>query len=305
MISKMFRLILRYYRFISDVLTDAYYYFYYSTLRIRKRNNENLSAKIIAHVHSIERAFSLKNPRKEFGIELVKNLKKLIAKISDEEKYKYEMKIFHSAIAEYNKYHKIQSEITSCIKPYKLYSHTEFSRSTSYLNVVSKRHSIRNFSTEKINNRDLLNAIVIAKNITPSVCNRQGWEVILVKNPILVRKVLELQNGNAGIENIQYVLVLCSILTSFFDSNERNQPYIDGGIFLMSLLNSLHYKNIASCTLNWAVNKNQDFKLKELLDINNSKVIIALVGIGSYPKENIKVASSYRKPLKKILRIME
>ena len=129
--------------------------------------------------------------------------------------------------------------------------------------------------------------------------------MILIKNKILVDKVLSLQNGNSGMENIQSVLVVCSTLTSFFDSNERNQPYIDGGIYLMSLLNSLHYKNIASCTLNWAVNKSQDNKLRKLLNIDNSRVVISFIGIGSYNKEEIKVASSYRKPLKNILKIME
>ncbi len=214
------------------------------------------------------------------------------------------MKIFQSAIIEYNKYHNIENKDYSKLKPYKTYNHYNINLKTSFKEVIYSRHSIRNLGSEKVLDSDILKAITIAKNVTPSVCNRQGWEVILIKNKILVDKVLSLQNGNSGIENIQSVLVVCSTLTSFFDSNERNQPYIDGGIFLMSLLNSLHYKNIASCTLNWAVHKSQDNKLRKLLNIDNSRVVISFIGIGSYNKEEIKIASSYKKPLKNILKIM-
>ncbi|MCD4670824.1 MAG: nitroreductase family protein [Actinomycetia bacterium] len=304
MILKIGRLLLRYGLFIEDVFLDAFYYFNYSTLKIRKNNNENLSAEILAHVHSVERAFSLKNPRETFGVELINSLRKLIHKIDDKSKYQYELKIFQSAIIEYNKYHNIKEDNISARKPFKYYRHIKSNHKSLYESIVKDRHSIRNFGDVTISNLSVLKAITMAKNISPSVCNRQGWEIVLVKDYQSVTDVLNLQNGNAGIENIQNIIVVCSTITSFFGSNERNQPYVDGGIFLMSLLNSLHYYNVASCTLNWAVDRKQDSKLKKLLDIDNSRLIIALVGLGSYNTKEIKIASSYKKPLKSILKIV-
>ena len=302
---KILKLLKKYGVYIKDTYLDAWNYFKYSTLKIKIKNNENLSASILAHVHSVERAFSLKTPRNVFGIELVDNLKNLIVKIDDIQKYQYEIKIFKSAIAEYDKYHNNEISEYSSLLPYKNYIHKKSSVNSPFKDIVNNRHSIRDFGTIKIKNSDVLKAISIAKNISPSVCNRQGWEVVLIKNKILVDKVLKLQNGNSGIQNIQNILIVCSSLTSFFDSNERNQPYVDGGIFLMSILNSLHYKNIASCSLNWAVHKNQDNKLRKLIEIDNSRIIISLIGIGSYREEGIKIASSYRKPLKNILKIID
>ena len=305
MFLKVQRLLAEYVLFVKDTFLDAYYYYIFSTLRVRKKNKENYSALILAHVHSIERAFSLKNTRAVFGIELVSNLKSMLDQIDDTSKYRYEIEIANRALAEYSIYHGIKVDKISTFKPYKLYAHVEANSMSRYRDIVYSRSSVRNFSDTKINNLDVLKAIAMAKNKTPSVCNRQGWEVVLVRNLVCVNQVLALQNGNSGIENVQNVLVVCSTLTSFFGSNERNQPYVDGGLFLMSLLNSLHYRNIAGCSLNWSVDRNKDQNLKDLLGIDNSKVIISLIGIGSYSRNKIEIASSYKKPLTKMLKIIE
>jgi len=305
MFLKAQRLASEYALFVKDTFLDAYYYFIFSTLRVRKKNKENYSALILAHVHSIERAFSLRNTRAEFGVELVKNLKSMLDRIDDTSKYRYEIEIANRALAEYNVYHGIKVDKISTFKPYKLYSHVEANSMSRYSDIVCSRSSVRNFSNAKINNLDVLKAIAMAKNKTPSVCNRQGWEVVLVRNLVRVKQVLALQNGNSGIENVQNVIVVCSTLTSFFGSNERNQPYIDGGLFLMSLLNSLHYRNIAGCSLNWSVDRKKDKNLKDLLGIDNSKVIISLIAIGSYSNKKIEIASSYKKPLTQILKVVE
>lgn len=305
MFIKVKRLLAEYLLFVKDTFLDAYYYFIFSTLRVRKKNKENHSALILAHVHSVERAFSLKNTRTVFGLELISNLKSLLEQIDDKSKYRYELEIANRAIAEYNIYHGIKVEKAPTFKPFKLYAHEEANSMSRYRDIVYSRSSVRNFADTKINNLDVLKAIAMAKNKTPSVCNRQGWEVVLVRNSNYVNQVLALQNGNSGIENVQNVLLVCSTLTSFFGSNERNQPYIDGGLFLMSLLNSLHYRNIASCSLNWSADRNTDKKLKNLLEIDNSKVIISLIGIGTYSRKKIEIASSYKKPLTKILKIVE
>ena len=277
-------------------LSDIHRYFKYSlTNPNNKFKDDNMSSIVLAQIHSIERAFSLKNIKKEFGKELVSNLKNNIKFIKNNENYKYELTLFNSAIAEYNKYHDYSKENILEIKPYKKYKHIRFNTSSSFKKVILSRHSIRNFGDTKINDSDVVKAIYMAKNTTPSVCNRQGYEALVVRNKETCKKILALQNGNSGISGIQNIIVVCSLIPSFFGSNERNQPYIDGGIFLMSLLNCLHFNNIASCTLNWSTDTKTDKNLRGLLKIHDSRVIIALIAIGTYEVKEINIASSHRK----------
>lgn len=300
------RIIKAYIMLYYSCLSDIHRYFKYSlTNPNNKFKDDNMSSIVLAQIHSIERAFSLKNIKKEFGKELVSNLKNNIKFIKNNENYKYELTLFNSAIAEYNKYHDYSKENILEIKPYKKYKHIRFNTSSSFKKVILSRHSIRNFGDTKINDSDVVKAIYMAKNTTPSVCNRQGYEALVVRNKETCKKILALQNGNSGISGIQNIIVVCSLIPSFFGSNERNQPYIDGGIFLMSLLNCLHFNNIASCTLNWSTDTKTDKNLRGLLKIHDSRVIIALIAIGTYEVKEINIASSHRKKLNKIIKIVE
>ena len=124
---------------------------------------------------------------------------------------------------------------------------------------------------------------------------------MIINDNIIIDKCLKLQNGNSGIEGIQTLLVITTTLNSFFGSSERNQAYIDGGIFLMSLLNSMHFLNLASCCLNWSVDKQIDIDFKSICSLSSNSVIISLVAVGSYRKDAFLVARSMRKPLRRIV----
>ena len=266
------------------------------------KKTKNLNAFLRASIHSVERAFSLKNTRKPFGIELVQRLNDLKS-YTNNGNYSFELTQYNRAIRDYKIFHDQKHSLNNdFLKSTKEYKHKN---REGYLSVVNSRHSIRNFGDNLINEKDIFKALVIAKNNTPSVCNRQSWSIDIISNQSLVKKVLDLQNGNKGIEGIQQVLVVKVDLEYFFGTEERKQPFIDGGIFLMSILNSLHFKNIASCALNWSVKNNRDKELKDLLEINPSQDIICLVGLGSYPKSEIKVAASRKRNLKNIIRVFK
>ena len=54
--------------------------------------------------------------------------------------------------------------------------------------------------------------------------------------------------GNAGFgDRVPLVLVITSDLQTFFAPEERNQAWIDGGMFAMSLVHALHSLGLASC----------------------------------------------------------
>jgi len=98
-------------------------------------------------------------------------------------------------------------------------------------------------------------------------------------------------------------LIVVSDRSSFFSIGERNQLYIDGGIFLMNLLYALHFYKIAACPAHWGMNSDKDFELNKLLSLPDSEKVISLVSIG-VPPNNFKTCLSLRRSSDEILKII-
>ena len=138
---------------------------------------------------------------------------------------------------------------------------------------------------------------------SPSVCNRQSSKVYIIDNEELKGKILKMQNGNRGFGHLaNKIIIVTSNLKAFNGIGERNQSYIDGGMFGMSLLYALHYKGLGTCAVNWAVNSNQDKKIRKELNINLSENILFMVLVGHIPNM-FNVAKSTRKNMSDILKV--
>jgi len=179
--------------------------------------------------------------------------------------------------------------------------------SKSHINLSSffnSRHSVRCFTKEHVKNEVVKEAVSLALK-TPSVCNRQGWRCYLVKNEILVSQILSVQEGCRSFEeHIKNVIVVVSDLNCFNGVNERNQHWVDGGMFSMSLVYALHSKGVGSCCLGWMPLPSKDRKIRKLIPLRKSESIIMLIAIGNYP-ENIAVCLSTRKGVEDVLEIFE
>lgn len=163
----------------------------------------------------------------------------------------------------------------------------------------SSRYSVRNYSGTEVQRKDIMDAILIAQK-SPSACNRQTSKVYIITDKELKKKVLTLHKGNRGFGHIADKVLIVTSDSSNFSLMERNQTYIDGGIFTMALLSALHYKGIATCTLAWSVERKRDRALKKLCNIPYSESIIVLITLGQFP-EIFSVAKSQRKPLSDII----
>lgn len=167
----------------------------------------------------------------------------------------------------------------------------------------NNRFSIREFLPKPIP-KEVIEEVVNWAIKTPSVCNRQGWGIYWVKGKEKKQKVLELQNGNAGFRNhIEEVLIVTAKLNSFFSIGERNQAWIDGGMFSMSLVYALHAKGLGSCCLNWCVDINKDNELREIIGINKDEVVLMIIAAGYLPNE-LKVTYSNRKKVSEVLTVI-
>jgi hypothetical protein len=124
------------------------------------------------------------------------------------------------------------------------------------------RYSVRNYIDKEIPLNVLYDCIDLAQK-SPSFCNRQPTRVYIVKSAEKKKQVLELQNGNRGFGHLaETLLVVSSVISTTKDIHERNENHLNGGIFIMSLLNALHFYRIGACSLNWAVSNDKDIKTR-------------------------------------------
>jgi nitroreductase len=114
---------------------------------------------------------------------------------------------------------------------------------------------------------------------------------------------LACQNGNRGFtEEIDKLLVVTSDLGSFVSPGERNQCWIDGGLFAMSLVYALHSLGLGTCCLNWSVEHEADRKLRQAAGIRESEAVIMMIAVGHLP-EVLNVQQSPRKLVDDVLTI--
>lgn len=172
-----------------------------------------------------------------------------------------------------------------------------------YERFFKSRHSARDFSKEPVPTEVILSAIDTAR-YTPSVCNRQAWKVYVVEhsNTELKRTLLNVQNGNKGFgEHISSLIVITGKLSSFF-AYERNQVFIDGGMFAMSIVLALHAKGLAVCCLNTSYAMKQYEAFRKSMKMDSDCVPIMFLAVGNL-KDDFKVAISERKPLADIVEV--
>jgi nitroreductase len=164
----------------------------------------------------------------------------------------------------------------------------------------AQRYSVRQFSSEPVDPALIERAVWMAKK-TPSVCNRESGSVFVASDPARKKALLALQNGNSGFgDSADRIMVITSRLDSFLSVGERNQCWIDGGLFAMSLIYALHSLGLGSCCLNWSVEPAQDRALKQAAGIPEDHAVIMLLAVGNLP-EQLRVAQSPRRPLSDVL----
>jgi hypothetical protein len=163
------------------------------------------------------------------------------------------------------------------------------------LDFFRSRHSIRDFASEPVTWTDIETAVQAAQH-SPSVCNRQSWRVHAFPRGPMADAVLACQNGNAGFgHTASHVLLITVDLRTFVYLGERNQAWIDGGMFAMSLVYALHAMGLGTCCLNWSVDSQADRRLRKVAVIPDWESVIMMLAVGRFP-ETLRVARSWRGP---------
>ena len=290
-------------------------------------SDENLRALIAMDAHRIEKGLALRAPRVAFGIwfleRLLNNLKgyqaahgsdhwvamarqTLRAYVDFNEQRGYRPTVVYEGVAALDVqggdplWTQEDSDGTCGGTMSLLASAVRRDACLDLQSFFRSRHSIRQFGEGSVPRQVIESAVSMAM-YSPSVCNRQSWRVHVYTEPQAKASVLSLQNGNRGFgDQAAHVLIVASEIESFASVGERNQCWIDGGMFSMSLIYALHSLGLGTCCLNWSVEKEKDSALRTVAGIPDSQAVIMMIAVGPLP-EVLSVARSARRPLNHIV----
>lgn len=170
----------------------------------------------------------------------------------------------------------------------------------NFKQLAEGRFAVRAYSDESVSKTDILEALEIALK-TPTVCNRQPVRVRVMYDKEIIAKVLAIQGGIAHYETPPVLLLITADDNSYVGVNERNQGYIDGGLFAMSVLYALEFKELAACPLHAMFETERDFKVRGMLNIPDNEKLITFISAGHFAEAS-NVCKSFRYPLDFILK---
>lgn len=156
----------------------------------------------------------------------------------------------------------------------------------SFYDLAQGRSSAREFSGQPIDHEKVMNALRNAER-TPSVCNRQGWKVYWVEDADLAASVLKHQRGFGYPQMPEVLLTIVVSNNTYLSPVERNQAFVDGGLYSMSVLYGLEHEGLAAVPLNAMMYYKDQKAVRELLDMDDSEMIAMFIAVGDFMDESV------------------
>jgi nitroreductase len=258
-----------------------------------------LEAQITKDYHRVEKGLTLPEPKRPFGLEVKERLRALVPEAKRREPEAPFVTYAEDALLALERWN-CEAEIDDVVSPVNSLQRHKLSRA-NLESFFGSRRSVRNFDAETpVSIDDLEQATAWALN-TPSVCNRQAGRVRYFTNEADIIRVLKLQNGNAGFRtNVRTVAVVTVDSRLFTGANERNQRWIDGGLFAMTLVWALHGVGLSTCMLNWSASNEQSARMRAAAGLDDYEDIVVLIAIG-HPLSGHRIARSERRSVKDVM----
>lgn len=281
---------------------------------LRHASQQQLDARLIFHAHSLEKGLSHEKIRYGFGKSALHELAKVMnryielgydqgsmayqnslsvlrnyAEVHDTEKYdvKYLVDIFGDILTAAKSSTSELGGTTTVVRETKTNN-----RDKNFYDLFNGRYSVREYDTSPVGMAAIEAAIDVAMK-TPSICNRQTSRVLIIKDKGLIESALKVQGGMTGYALPSVLLLVQTDTRHYVAISEKNQPYIDGGLFAMSLLMALEYEGLAACALNTMFNEDKDKRMRKLLKTQDYENYIMFVAVGNF-KQAVAVPKSFR-----------
>ena len=284
-----------------------------------------LSSELLFQYHKLEKGLSMPGPKRFFGYDPATAVVDLLGKWRSEG-FPTESRIYRGAIATLDSYREricntppengalltrrlnaaldgysdIGRDVVTPmpIEPLMRASDVSVEQLTRLL---TARRSVRDFDADRLVPKSLIERAIELAQLSPSACNRQPWRIHAYSERNLIDKLLHHQNGNRGFGHVvPLLLIICSDGRCFFDASERHEPYVDGGLFAMSLMLALQVQGISSCCLNWCVESENDLAVHYLGGLEPAERIVMFMAVG-FPQKDSVVPRSPRRPLDDVL----
>lgn len=306
--------------------------FAYDLRRFRKASfidgahtRENRRAHIHLLAHTLEYGMALSDPRKGFGIEKVAMLceetQHYFCQFGRDETIDMALAVLTSHIAFTASQGASTTSLEALVEPVlaiagpvagpdrgvaggtekvrfaDIASHARI----DFLSFMQARNSVRQYERDREVTRETIERVVRAAQQTPSSCNRQTCKVYAFTSHDSIAQVLAHHDGNRGFgDQLGGVFVVTVNLSHWNSVGERNQGWVDGGMFAMTLALGLHAEGLGACMLNWSATRERDRALRQCIDIPDNEIIITLIGFG-HMREEFSVPVSRRKSLAMVL----
>lgn len=270
---------------------------------LRNRTSRQLEAQIVKDYHRIEKGLALANPRQPFGRDVERRLIDLLPTAQASQRDAGFVIHAEDALEALRRWNEsgIRSELIAPLQA----SQMKAFPSDLADSFFASRRSVRNFDpTHAVTRQDLIELTRTA-SCTPSVCNRQSARVHFFTDSEKVQQLLAHQNGNAGFREEVPALAIVSVDRRLFaGAAERNQRWIDGGLFAMTLVWAMHARGLASCMLNWSMLNAQSAKLRAAAGLPVHEDIVVLIAFGKAAAGH-RYARSPRRDVTEISRIVD
>lgn len=251
-------------------------------------------AKVTMAYHRVEKGLALPTPRRPFGATLGPRISGLLEKhpvgYDTSSPYLTYARDALSALDFWNSSGEIDPKVSPLlvneIAPLPQVTLARFFKS---------RHSVRHFDQVSTPSEDEVRAAIELARNTPSVCNRQAFRVHLYRERTIIDRLLSIQKGATGFSNqVPWLAVVTVKRALFVGPFERNQRWIDGGLFAMTFVWALHGSGLATCMLNWSLPNHAGDELREQGDVPNDEDVVVLIAIGR-PENGLRVARSEKR----------
>lgn len=318
--------ILKLFRFLWEYMNDFLVTIRYNTYSPFEDKNMRLYYRLIILSHAIEKGLSLANPRSLFGREKILSIVAM-ARVYDASYSAFPLEMASGALHDYVQIHRKQgifdpfleevegylknelafSDVTpnggyKRLSELKHVSPEETGRCVSFL---ESRYSCRHYEPFIVP-RDVVEKIVQTAQTSPSQCNRQSVRVHCFTNKPEIEKLLTLQGGASGfVEGVYNLFVITSEVTAWGGYGQRNQGYVDCGLFAQQLLLASYANGVGVCPLNLAVDNAKEKKIKEAANIHPRERLAMMISFGYPGQLDLKAARSARLPLGSVLKIHE
>lgn len=165
----------------------------------------------------------------------------------------------------------------------------------NFQELAEGRYAVRSYSDQPVSKKDIEEVVQIATK-TPTVCNRQAIHVYAMYEKDVIEAVLEVQGGITHYDTPPVLLLVTADNAGYVGPNERNQGFVDGGLFAMSLLYALEYKGLAGCPLHAMLDEKGDHAVRGMLAIAEGEKFITFMSVGHF-KDSNNICKSFRYPV--------